>query len=182
VDHILFDQLEKLRIVNRKLRREKGVYLLRSSDLGILVKKYNAVHMRETTFLKLDDKHISEGLSKNSILYVLDELLLLCIEGMDDQIRAISCSLTWEKLVLDFWPGWICSHGEKEICTLEVAIDGQSVLKKLLHVACAACKRWWQNNPLTERLKMGIDVCSHSVCQARVDLAPNVVLVQHNKA
>jgi hypothetical protein len=43
VDHIIFDQLKKLRIVDRKLGREKGVYLLRSSDLGILVEKYNAV-------------------------------------------------------------------------------------------------------------------------------------------
>jgi hypothetical protein len=141
VDHILLDQLEKLRIVDRKLGREKGVYLLRSSDLGILVEEYDAVHVRKATFLKLNDKHISEGLSEDSILYVLDELLLLCIEGTDDQIRAISCSLTWKKLVLDFWPGWICGHGEKEICTLEVAIDSQSVLKKLLHLACASCER-----------------------------------------
>jgi hypothetical protein len=137
VDHILFDQLKKLRIVDRKLGREEGIYLLRSSDLGVLVKKYDAMHMGETTLLELDDKHISEGLSKNSILYVLDELLLLCIEGTDDQIRAIGCSLTWEKLVLNLWPCRVCSHGEKEICTLEEAIDGQGILKKLLHLTCA---------------------------------------------
>jgi hypothetical protein len=94
--------------------------------------------MGETTLLELDDKHISEGLSENSILYVLYELLLLCIEGTDDQIRAISCSLTWEKLVLNLWPCRVCSHGEKEICTLEEVIDGQSVLEKLLHLTCAS--------------------------------------------
>ena len=137
MDHELLDQLEELRIVDRKLGREKAVNLLMSAELGVLIKEYDAVHVWQTTFLELVDEHISKSLSKNAILYVLDELLLLCIESTDDQIWAISCILTWEKLVLNFRPSRICGHGEKEIGTLEEAIDGQGILEKLLHLACA---------------------------------------------
>jgi hypothetical protein len=133
-------------------------------------------------FLKLYGKQISESLSKDASIYVLDELLLLQIECMNHQIRAIGHSLTWLELILDPWPGWICSHGDKEIAPFEVAIYGQFILKKLLHVTCALCKGRRQDNPLTERLCVCINICSHCIGQARVHLTMNGVLIQHDEA
>ena len=59
--------------------------------------------MREATFLKLNSEHISMNISKNASLNVFYDLLLLCIECMNNHIRVISCTLTWLKLILNLW-------------------------------------------------------------------------------
>ena len=138
MDHQLLDQLKQLRIVPRKLSREKTVYLLWGAELGLLVEKDDAVHVREATFLKLYGEQISYSLSKNASLDVLYHLCLLCIECPDNHIRAICCSLTWLKGILNLWPGKICGHGKKEITSPAMTVDGQCILKKLLHVTCAS--------------------------------------------
>jgi hypothetical protein len=132
----------------------------------LLIKKDNAVHVRKATLLKLYGEEVSHGLSKYASLNVLYEILMLCIKCMDDHIWAICCCLTWLKGILNLWPGRICGHGKKEIASLAVTVDGQCILKKLLHVTCAFCKRRRKDDPLTEGLCVYIKVCSHCICQS----------------
>ena len=99
---------------------------------------------------------------------------------MDDDIWAICCSLTWLEGILNLWPGRIRSHGKKEIVSLAVTVDGQCVLKKLLHVSCASCKRRRKDDPSTKGVWVYIKVCSDSICQSQIYLATNGVLIHHD--
>ena len=61
-------------------------------------------------------------------------------------------------------------------------IDGQCVLEKLLHMMGASWKGGRQDDSLTERLCVNIYICSHTICEASIDLSTNGVLIHHDEA
>ena len=170
VDHELFDGIEEDGTVGGELAGEKAVNIIWSAQLGVVVAIEDSVHVGERALLELYDKDVTDNLSKDSSLYILDELPALGLKHANDEIRTLSGILTWVEGILDLGPVGVGSHGKEEVTTFKAAIDGQGVLELLLHVASAACKAGRQDEPLTKSVEVGVDVSSDGVCESRIQL------------
>jgi hypothetical protein len=142
VDHVLLDQLKQLwlSILIRHLSRQQGIHIIWSAQLVVRVEKENHVHVRKATLLELNGVNPSHHYTKTASLDVSNQAIHLGMEDANHQVRAISCSLTFKELPLDFRPVGISSGSEEEVSTSKVAIDGKGILAALLHVASATYK------------------------------------------
>ena len=116
-----------------------GVYLFRCFKAKFGSKGEKQMDVRKTTLLEFDGIEVCDSFAKDaSFCNVLQQLLLLEIEDTCDQIWTIRSLLARSELSSDFWPIGICCHGKEKIATSKVTIDGQSILKQLLHLTCTA--------------------------------------------
>jgi len=138
MNHECFDLVKERRIGSWKLRRHEAINVFWSTQLGLRLKEDNNVGMRKTPLLKLNGIEVSCPSTQFIISDILDKRLKLGMEHSNYQVRAISTLLTWKECRLDLRPLRIGSHGDKEVPTPIVSVDGQSILQVLLHVASAA--------------------------------------------
>jgi hypothetical protein len=138
MNHECFDLVKERRVGMWKLRRHETINVFWSTQLGLRLKKDNDVGMRKTSLLKLNSIEVSSPSTQYIIFDILDKRLKLGMEHSNHQVRAISAVLTWKECRCDLRPVRIGSHGDKEVPTPIVSIDGQSILQVLLHVASAA--------------------------------------------
>ena len=127
------------------------------------LKKDNDMGMRKATLLKLNGVEVGINVTQNALLNVLDKGLQLGIEDTHHQVRAIRSRLAIKKCTLNLRPGRISSHGDKEIPTTIVVIDGQGILKMLLHVMCAPREARRQDESFSQLIHTGISIGSHGI-------------------
>jgi hypothetical protein len=140
------------------------------------LQKDDDVGMRKTPLLKLDGVKVASHVTEYAILEVMDKGPKLCMEDTDDQVRAIRCRLSIEQVVYDFRPLGIGGHGDKEIATAKVPVDGQGILTMLLHVPGAAHKRRRKDDPLAQFMQASIIIGSDRVHQALVEVRSEGIL------
>jgi hypothetical protein len=181
VDHKLLDQLEELRIVGGELAGQEAVNVVWGAELRGLIQKDDAVHMGKATLLELNHKNMTNHLAKDATLHVLDQIPALGLKCTNGKVWTVCWILTWEKSVLDLWPVGVGSHREKEVATIEVPVNRQRILEKLLHMTGAPCKRRRQDNPLTKFTKIGINIGCNGICKPRVQITANFPLAGHDE-
>jgi hypothetical protein len=96
--------------------------------------------MREAALLELNGVQVGIGSTQNSFIDLLNEGSQLGSEDTHHQVRTVRGRLALKECILDLRPGRVGSHGDEEISTSIVAVDGQGILTELLHVASAARK------------------------------------------
>ena len=140
MNHELLDELQKLRIVLWKLRRHQTINVLWRVQLGMRLQEDNDVSMRKATLLKLNGVEVGIDVTQNTITDVLDEGVKLGLKGTHHQVRVIRSMLARKECRLHLRPARVGSHGDEQVSTPIVAVDGQGILTELLHVASAARK------------------------------------------
>jgi len=158
MNHVLLDELKQLRLILRKLRRHEAVDLLRSTQLGMRLKKDNDVRMRKAPLLELYGIEIASNVTKYAILDVLNEGVKLGMKDACDQVRTLSSCLPVKKLILNFRPGRIGGHGDEKVSTSKMPVDGQGILTELLHEAGAAREGRRKNGSLAQQVKINIHI------------------------
>jgi hypothetical protein len=96
--------------------------------------------MRKPPLLKLNGVEIASHITQSTILDVLDKGAKLCMEHPHHQVGVIRWSLAMKQVIFNLRPLGIGSHGDKEIATTKVPVDGQSILTMLLQVSRATGK------------------------------------------
>ena len=119
--------------------------------------------MRKAAHLKLNGVKVGIDSTQNALLNVLDKGLKLGMEDTHHQVRVIRSRLAIKKCTLNFRLGRIGSHGDKKIPITIVAIDGQSILKMLLHVTCAPKEARRQDESFSQLIHTGISIGSHGI-------------------
>ena len=105
--------------------------------LGIGMEKDDEMDVRQATLLKLIGVAVSNGLSQASQLHdILEDLLMLHVEDSTDNVWMIPRLLARKKSRSDFWPVGIGSYSGKEIGSLEVMVEDQSILTACLQISC----------------------------------------------
>jgi len=140
MDHELFNMFKEGRVGIWELRRHKAINIFWSVQLGARLEEDNDMSMRETSLLKLNGVEMSCPSTQYIISDILDKRLKLGTKHSDHQVREISRMLTWKECSLNLRPVRIGSHGDEEIPSSIVPVDGQGILQVLLHVASAASK------------------------------------------
>jgi hypothetical protein len=156
MQHVLGDSLMQLgmEIWVRKGGRDNAVYMLSIADLVRPLQEDEQMHVRQTPLLELHSVDISSQLSKQSIPDLLQQSLLLLLEHMCHNVRAISSSLgsailKLEQSLLDLRPIGVGSHGQEDVRLSPIATDGHGVLEELVHVARTALVGGGEDNALT---------------------------------
>ena len=165
VNHELLDQLKQLRIVLWRVQ------------LGMRLQEDNDVGMRKATLLKINGVKVGIHITQHPFRDLPYEGLEFGPEGMHCQVRAIIGSLAMKEGRLDLRPCRVGSHGDEEILTTIVVIDGQGILQELLHMASVARKGGRENEPCAQLIPVSISICSHCIHQALVNIHPELPLV-----
>jgi hypothetical protein len=177
VNHELLYEGKELVVRAGELRRHEAVDLIRSAQLGMGLQKDDDVGMRKTPLLKLDGVKVASHVTEYAILDVTDKGTELRMEDTDDQVRAIRSRLSMEQVVYDFRPLGIGGHGDKEIATTKVPVDGQGILTMLLHVPGAPHKGRRKDDPLAQIMQAtGVSIGSDRVHQALVKVRSEGIL------
>jgi hypothetical protein len=87
------------------------------------LKKKNNMGMRKTSLLKLNGIKIASNDIQNAILKIFDKGLKLGMKDPYYQVRMIRSNLTFQKGILNFWPGRIDSHGNKQVFSSKVTVN-----------------------------------------------------------
>ena len=90
------------------------------------------VDVGETTLLPLTRTHVGTRIPEHSIFHQ-KVLQSLCLQPEDsgNEILAVMATLTWQQILLDFWPIWVAREGTKQVRTPKVAGITKTILKKV---------------------------------------------------
>ena len=134
--------------------------------------------VRQATLLKLVGVAVSNGVSQASQLHdILEHLLMLHMEDSTDNIWTISRLLARKKSGSDFWPVGIGSHSSEEIGSLEVTVEGQSILTACLQIPCTPSKGGRKNDMHPQVGWIGSWIVLYGSCQCGVEVCTELALI-----
>ena len=101
----------------------------------------NNVGIRKAPLLELNGVKEARNIIKDTILNVMNKRVKLSMKDTCDQVRMFSCCLIVKQSILDLWPGRVGSHCDEKVSSSKIPVDGQGILKQLLHVMCSTRER-----------------------------------------
>jgi hypothetical protein len=134
--------------------------------------------MRKATLLKLYDIEIGRYFPQHTLGNILKQGLQLGLKHLHHQVRAIKCLLLIHESKSDLRPCWIDSHSDKEITISKIVVDGQCILRVLLHIACTASKGRGKNKAFAKLIRVHISICCYYILQALIELHPKLLLIE----
>jgi hypothetical protein len=59
-----------------------------------------------------------------------------------------------------------------------MVVDGQGILRVLLHIVCTASKARGKNKAFSKLIRVHISICCHCIMQALIELHPKLLLIE----
>jgi len=133
------------------------------------------MHMWSTSLLKLNDTHMSNAYTKDSVFLDLSQMfLVLHLNYLTTQIWEIIWSLIRPKMVLYFFAIYIHGHGDEESGLSFFLNNGHCILVPLVIPSVRVCVRYWQyiHSPTLLHL-----IAPVSILDTRAQICLNLPLV-----